>query len=169
MSAVSIEALHRSEGLRLQRYLLRTLGNPADAADATQETYLRLITALSRSHIERPPVFLLHVARNVALRMKRRQRFEARIFADVTDADLGNVVDGFALPERQVAARQELLRLAAAIDELPPRCREAFLLSRFDGFSNGEIAAHMGVSRSAIEQHLTKALLHCHRRCRELF
>ena len=34
MAAVSVDALHRSENLNLHRFLLRKLGNPADAADA---------------------------------------------------------------------------------------------------------------------------------------
>lgn len=169
MEIVSIDALHRREGLKLRRFLLRLLENPADAADATQETYLRMVAALARTDIEHPSALLFRVAHNVALRMRNRQRLERTLFSATDHADLAELVDGYALPERQVIARQELQRLAAAIDALPPRCREVFLLSRIDGVSNGEIAVRLGISRNMVEKHIIKALLHCRRVYRDLF
>ena len=167
MPPVSIETLHRSEGVKLQRFLVRLLGNATDAADAHQETYLRMLAALSRTRIEQPSAFLFQVAHNVALRMRNRQRLEGRLFRCTTDTGWTDIVDGHALPERQVMARQELKRLAVAIDALPPRCREVFLLVRIDGLSNGEAAARLGISRNMVEKHLVKALLQCRRHCHD--
>ncbi|MBO1020472.1 sigma-70 family RNA polymerase sigma factor [Methylobacterium sp. SD274] len=169
MPTVSVDALHRSEGLKLQRFLLRLLDNPADAADAMQETYLRLIKALNRTEIEHPPIFLFFVARNVANSLGKRRRFEADLFRQVTDVHLASGVDETIRTEEQVVARQQLRLVAAAIDELPPRCREVFLLSAFDGLANGEIAARLGISRNMVEKHLMKALLHTRRRCADFF
>lgn len=168
MPPTTIEALHRNEGVKLRRFLLRLLGSPEAAADAHQETYLRMLSALSRTTVDHPSAFLFQVANNVALRMRNRQRLEGTLFQPVTDTDLARIVDGYALPERQAMARQDLKRLAAAIDELPPRCREVFLLVRFDNLSNGEAAARLGISRNMVEKHLIKALLHCRRRCHDL-
>ena len=141
MAAVSVDALHRSENLNLHRFLLRKLGNPADAADAAQETYLRLVKALTTTDLEQPRLFLFHLARNVAANLGKRRRFEAGLFRSITDLELSSVVDGRAQTETQVIAREQLRLVAAAIDGLPPRCREAFLLSTFEGLSNGEVAA----------------------------
>lgn len=169
MDGISVDALHRREGSKLQRFLLRRLGNPTDAADATQETYLRMLAALSRTRVEHPPALLFRIAHNVALRTRNRRRLEHRLFADEGEVDLAEAIDGFALPERQLVARQELKRLAAAVDELPPRCREVFLLSRFDHIANGEIATRLGISRNMVEKHIIKALLHCRRSRLDLF
>lgn len=169
MNGAAIDALHRSEGAKLNRFLHRLLGDAADAADAAQETYLRLVRALSRTEIEHPRVFLFFVARNVAINLGKRRRFEARLFRSLSDETLGDLQDVHARSEQQVIARQQLRLLAAAIDELPARRREAFLLSAFDGLSNGEIAARMGVSRNMVEKHLMKALLHTRRRCSDFF
>ena len=165
MQPISIDALHRREGAKLRRFLLRLLGNPADAADAYQETYLRLLAALPRTRVERPSAFLFQIASNVALRMRNRQRLEGRLFQAVSEADLAGIADGYALPERQAIARQDLRRLAAAVDALPPRCREVFLLARIDGLANGEVAQRLGISRNMVEKHLIRALLHCRRLC----
>ncbi|AWN47588.1 RNA polymerase subunit sigma-70 [Methylobacterium terrae] len=169
MQPVSVDALHRCQGVRIRRFLTRLLGNPADAADAHQETYLLMLAALSRTEIEQPSAFLFQIAGNVARRMRNRRRLEGTIFQPVSDADWAGIADGTALPERQAMARQDLRRLATAIDELPPRCREAFLLARIEGLPNGEVAARLGVSRNMVEKHLIKALLHCRRRCGDLF
>jgi RNA polymerase sigma-70 factor (ECF subfamily) len=168
MRPIALDALHQTEGVKLRRFLLRLLGNQADAADAHQETYLRMLAALPHTHVEQPSAFLFQIAHNVALRMRNRRRREERVFQSVSEADLANVVDGYALPERQAIARHELRRLAAAVDELPPRCREVFLLVRIDGLANGEAAARLGISRNMVEKHLIKALLHCRRRTASL-
>ena len=167
MAAVSVDALHRSENLNLQRFLRRKLGNPADAADAAQETYLRLVKALTTTDLEHPRLFLFHLARNVAANLGKRRRFEANLFRSMTDLEVSGIVDGRAQTETQVIAREQLRLVAASIDTLPPRCREAFLLSTFEGLSNGEVAARLGVSRNMIEKHLIKALLHIRRECHE--
>ncbi|WP_454104310.1 RNA polymerase sigma factor [Methylorubrum extorquens] len=165
----AIDALYRHEGLKLRRFLQRLLDNPADAADASQETYLRMVAALSRTSIEHPSALLFRIATNVALRMRNRGRLERILFAAKCEAELAEIADGYALPERQTIARQELKRLAAAIDALPPRCREVFLLSRLDGLANGEIAQRLGISRNMVEKHIIKALLHCRRSRLDLF
>lgn len=169
MPAISIDALHRGEGVKLRRFLTRRLGNPVDAADAHQETYLLMIAALARTKIEQPSAFLFQIASNVARRMRNRQRLEGTIFQAVDDDDWAGLTDRHALPEQQAMARQDLRRLAAAIDELPPRCREVFLLARIDGLANGEVAQKLGISRNMVEKHLIKALLHFRRRCGDLF
>ncbi len=46
----------------------------------------------------------------------------------------------------------------AALDELPPQCRKAFRLHKLDGLSHAETAAAMGISRSAVEKHISAAL-----------
>lgn len=46
----------------------------------------------------------------------------------------------------------------STIDSLPKRCKEVFLLSRFDGLKNQEIATRLGVSVKSIEANITRAL-----------
>ena len=46
----------------------------------------------------------------------------------------------------------------AAIEELPPKCREVFVKSRFEGKKNKEIAEEMGISQKAVEANMTRSL-----------
>ena len=66
--------------------------------------------------------------------------------------------------EAVAAARERICILIEAVNELPPRCREVFLLSRFDDLSNGQIAERLGISRNMVEKHVIKAMVHCRRR-----
>jgi RNA polymerase sigma-70 factor (ECF subfamily) len=52
------------------------------------------------------------------------------------------------------------LRLAInqSLDKLPPRCREIFKLSRFEGKSNQEIASQLGISKRTVELQVSNAL-----------
>lgn len=50
--------------------------------------------------------------------------------------------------------------VAAALGQLPPRCREIFLLSRLHYFSNDEIAQRLHISRRSVENQFTTALHH---------
>jgi RNA polymerase sigma-70 factor (ECF subfamily) len=45
-----------------------------------------------------------------------------------------------------------------SVDKLPPRCREIFELSRLKGYSNQEIAQHLGLSKRTVELQISNAL-----------
>ena len=49
-------------------------------------------------------------------------------------------------PEQVASARQTLARLAAAVEQLPPRCREVFLRHKFDGCRQADLAREYGIS-----------------------
>ena len=51
--------------------------------------------------------------------------------------------------------------MAKAIEQLPNRCQQVFILSRLHGLANGEIAELLGISRNMVEKHIIRALLHC--------
>ena len=46
------------------------------------------------------------------------------------------------------------------VNQLPPKCKEVFLMSRYEGLSHKEIAQRLSISENAIKKHITKALSH---------
>ena len=85
---------------------------------------------------------------------------DERWIAKVWQDDLFFETDAPATQERALQAREQLAAVEIALSELPPRCREAFLLSRREGWASGRIAAHLGVSDRMVRLYLVRALEH---------
>jgi RNA polymerase sigma factor (sigma-70 family) len=76
----------------------------------------------------------------------------------VADFDWMNVSDDRPSAEAYVAARQELRLLQAALDELPPRCREVVLMRKVEGLSQKEVAKQMGIATDTVENQVAKGM-----------
>jgi len=143
----------------LVRRLTLRLGGRADASDIVQDAFLKLQRASTDQVIENPRSYLFRVADNLALDHIRRQTVRARHFHP--DDTIHLAASDEPSPERIVDYRQRLARLQQAIAALPAKQREAFLMHKIDGLSHSEVAQTMGISRSAVEKLITKALARC--------
>lgn len=61
------------------------------------------------------------------------------------------------IEENDVLKEQRLIALRKAIDELPPRCKEIFVLSKYEGYKYKEIAGRLGISINTVEIQIGKA------------
>jgi RNA polymerase sigma-70 factor (ECF subfamily) len=145
----------------VKHYLLGIIPKLEVAEDLTQEAFARLQSS-SRNNLDSPRGFLFRTARNLALdHLRRVRRVPIDQLDDFTSASL---VDEAPSPEELVAARQELAIMRAVILELPPKCRQVFLLVRLEGLSHREVAAEMGMSQTMVRKYLARAVDHIHQR-----
>src|SRR5262245_46109224 len=118
---------HRPEILA---YLMRLLGNPHDAQDVCQETFLRAHRASARLQPDtNSRAWLYRIATNAARTAARRR---ARAGTTASDVDVDT------LPARAVATadeREQLYLVARAMQALPTRQRAALVLRRFHDLS----------------------------------
>jgi RNA polymerase sigma-70 factor (ECF subfamily) len=98
----------------------------------------------------------MRIIGNLFIDLKRGKQREVTLFQPLTEVEFrtGDILD----PERILAGKQELEYVLAAIDALPPRCREAFTLHRFHGLSYAAVARRMGVSASTVENQIAEAM-----------
>lgn len=151
-------AEHRDE---LLAYLRKRLGHRETAADLAQETFFRMMKYRDATDIEDRRLMLFRIANNLITEYHRtRQRHHASDHFPYDE--MGPLQAEQPTVEAIVDTRKAIdILLKRTIVDLPPKCRLAFMLSRFDGLSYPQIADRMGVSVKMVEKHITKALLAC--------
>jgi RNA polymerase sigma factor (sigma-70 family) len=147
----------------LRRFLVARLGNTVDAEDLIQELWIKLGETPS-GPVANPRAYLYKMALNLGndmVRSRMRQQKREAAWSDlmVAAADT-QAVDPAASPERQLADRMELDQLLSAIRDLPERAQLVFRRHRIDGMSHAEVAAELGISKSAIEKNMATAMKH---------
>jgi len=140
----------------LLRYLFRVWPRRDEVTDLRQETYARVLEAAASSRPAQPRAFLFAIARNLMADRIRRERVVS--IEAVGDIDELHVLIEEVTPERSNIARQELKRLAAAFDLLPPKCRDVMWLRRVQEKSQKEVATEMGIKETTVEKHVSKAV-----------
>lgn len=138
------------------RYLQRNWRDPSEVADLRQEVYIRLYEAARRKRPDPVKPYIFLIARNMII--DRLRHGSVVSIESMAEAEWLNVRDMEPAPEQRVAARQELRRMQAALEELPPRCRQVILLRRVQGFSQREVAQKMGIKEDTVESQIVKGM-----------
>lgn len=151
---------------RLVRLCERFLGRREDALDAAQEVFLKAFRNAGRVRPRgRFYTWLYRVAVNHCLNQLRRRRV-VRFFSlerGVRPED-GEAAASFDPPspvadaQAGLLARERWRHTRRAIDALPAGQRAVLLLARFEGMSQREIAATLGISEGAVESRLSRAM-----------
>ena len=144
----------------------RLLGDPSDAADATQEVYVRVVRSVLGFRGESTFGTWLHrVTVNVCMTALRargdiRARGQSAGWAEM-DVE---IADPAANPESRAETADLAARTARALGELPEDAREVVVLRDVQGLSTKEAASVLGISEGAVKVRLHRA----HARLREL-
>lgn len=139
-------------------FLSRKVGGQA-APDLLQETFLRVLRYEKLDSVADPRAFLKTTAANLSRDFVRRRETQNK-YVD-PEADGADRPDAEAAPDAILDAKMRTARLIAAVEALPPRCREVFIMRRFHDLPQQEIADRLGISRNMVEKHLRLALSRC--------
>lgn len=171
---ISLEALiagDRAEFARLvdaysspiYRLGLRMLGNPQDAEDVLQNTFLNALTHLSgfegRSSLS---TWLYRIAANEALMLIRKRKPEVELEPDegeenAEDLKPTQIVDWSALPEDELLSGEGRKILDEAVQSLPESLRLVFLLRDVEGLSIKETAEALNLTETNVKTRLLRA------------
>ena len=146
----------------LLNFCLRSLKDRAAAADVVQESYARFLAMQRAGQAIAEPRALLHqTARRLLIDGHRRAAVRDHDDLDTLLETQQPAAPAHAQPEQIYAYEEYATAMASAIEALPPRCREAFILNRFDGLSHQQVADQMGISRNMVAQHIMRGVLTC--------
>ncbi|GLK73521.1 DNA-directed RNA polymerase sigma-70 factor [Ancylobacter dichloromethanicus] len=158
--ATDLGFLFRTEHERLMRAMRRLVGSPNTAEDLVQDVFVGLLRGSAFADAENKQAYLARCATNMALDHLRRERARARYLcgSDLSDCEVACTAP---LPDETLQGVQELALLRRTVDQLPPKCRVVFLLSRDHGLTMREIAARLGLSEKTVEKHIARAMTQC--------
>ncbi|MDE6330531.1 MAG: RNA polymerase sigma-70 factor [Muribaculaceae bacterium] len=146
MTIKEFEIYFRKLYLPLGMYALRIVEDDDVAEDMVQEAFVKTWKQLDGGReIANFRAFIYKCVRNECLAYISKE---------------GNMVGEDLIPEvadEEIDTSFRDARIWRAIDDLPEKCREIFLMSKRDGYSNEEIAEELGISIKTVKNQMTKA------------
>lgn len=152
----TIAAMVAEHSAALYRVAYSVMRNSADAEDAVQEAFLRVLKHREKLHeIRDVRVWLVRITWNVVLDRKRRSKTRPE---NDDIADFERVLPSTERrADEEAISSQENARILALIDRLPAKEREALLLSAVEELSTAEIAAVLKTTESSVRSRIFRA------------
>lgn len=145
-------------------YFLRRVSSVSEAEDLTHDVFARIIDGDRLKDLENPDSYVFAVAANLLKDRARRAHTREVYRIELEEAHREAEV---LTPERVLQGKEKLDAVRAGLAELTEKTRDMFILHRLEGLSHKEIADLYGVSVSAVEKHVIKALAHLARKVEE--
>ncbi len=141
--------------------LLRGHGrSEEEAEDLIQEALLRLheYCVQKKQEVRDEEAFLLRTVHNLHIDQHRRDRRHLYVNSPVEELEASRpLADPAPAPDEVFAAQQRLREISDALEAISTRTREVFFAHRA-GYGQAEIAAYHGISESAVEKHIARAV-----------
>ena len=166
-----IHQLFVSHARSLQAFFRGRWQARQDAADLTQEVYLRLLRAQERE-IHNPEAYLFTIANNLlkerfVMRNQQRERVD---LAHPQVLDTLHAEARLVEAERMAGIEREVhvSGLRIVVPELSARCQLVLLMAFEEELSHQEMANRLGISKTMVRKLLAQAIRHCRRRLLEM-
>ena len=142
----------------LTRYFRARVRNASEIDDLVQEVFTRIAARQDGGAVEHLNRYIFQTASSVLADRARRQRARRAELHVEFDPDRHSGVEFDA--HRTLSDREELGAVTACLLGMPERTRNIFILHRLEGSKYRDIAVQLGISVSAVEKHMARAVLH---------
>lgn len=161
--SAAVAKLFREHNQALLRFLVTKLHSEQEARDVAQEAYVRILNLDTPELVSHLRAYLFKTAANLAIDRLRSRAVEHRVL----ELDFFDEPPREPDPGRGLAASEELQLIARCLQELPAKCRQAFLLRRIDGMSSSEISKAIDVPERTVRHYIVEAIVYCQARLDE--
>jgi len=155
--AKQLADLARDHHRALLRFLTARTGSQDEAREVAQEAYAKMLALDKPETIGFLVGYMWKTAGRLAAERKRTRATRARL----DTVALYNAENQAPSAESLVYTQQRLALLEKAVDELPPKCLEAFILRVIEERSFKEVAKQMNISERWAMEYVARALEHC--------
>lgn len=149
-----VERLFSEHNASLVKFLRTRLRSNEEAREVAQEAYVRLLQLDKPQAVSYFRAFLFKTAGNIAIdRLRKDAREKNRTVFPIFEVETPST-------EKTASQRETIRLVSGSLDDLPPKCRKAFLLVRIYGMSTREVALQMHMTARMIRNYLVQATLH---------
>lgn len=153
-----LHALYRDHRGWLECWLRRRMGNAWDAADLSQDTFLRVLSSSQQiADLREPRAYLLTVGKRLLSNFYKRRSLEEAYLEALAQLP----EDSVPSPEQRWLLLETLQALDELLNGLPALVRRAFLWSQLEGLGYREIAERLRVSERTVKRYMAQAYEHC--------
>jgi RNA polymerase sigma factor (sigma-70 family) len=140
----------------LVKYFRRKTGNTAEAEDLAQDV---LVRALGHAHWTSPSQAKGYIFRAAINRWRDRRRRVGTWGQSVTWEDAEDEIEGAEnTPERVLMLQEEIVQVVRALESMNERTRAVLMLIKLEQMKVAAVAGMLGISVSAVNKHLARAL-----------
>ncbi len=148
----------------LLRFLTARTRDPSEAEEILQDLWFRIRGGAS-GPVANPQAYLHRSALNLANDRSRARGHRVRREAEWVEVSTsrsgsGEAIEDYPSAEAALDARRETAKVVSAVALMPDGAARVFRLHKLEGLSHGEVAATLGISKSAVEKHMAVALRH---------
>jgi len=143
---------------RLHKLLRRRGVKHHDAEDVIQDAFLKMQMYCNEGgQVHNSEAFLVRTVLNLFANSRAKKK--AVVFVEETEHDPVSLGGLAPAPDEEVAAEDCLRQVSSLVDGMTSRTRQIFLLHYIENYSYAQIASQLGISVSAIEKHVARAML----------
>jgi len=130
---------------------LRLVKNPETAEDIVQDCFIKIWDKRNNLEISGDKLaYLARMIRNSCLDFLKKRKIET--------SELNEAYQGSFEVEDVLITKDLQEKIDKTIDSLPEKCRQVFVLSRFEELSYNEISKQLNISKKTVEAHISRAL-----------
>lgn len=153
-----VQRLYSAHHAWLTGWLSRRVRDRSDAADLSQDTFLRVLMAPQQAeNLREPRAYLATIAKRLLANLYRRRSLEEawlEALASLPDEQAPSA-------ESQASILEALHEVDQVLSKLLPKARQAFLMSQIEGHSQEEIAQALNISVRTVQRYLIQGFEEC--------
>lgn len=152
---VAFYQLYERYGKRLYGFVLRFIKQEEDAEEIVQEVFIKIWESRKKIDVYASfESFIFTVAYNASISLLRKRISEKKYLEHLKNLQSENTPDVIG----EIHFNELNEKIKALLNELTPRQREIFRMSREEGLTHGEIAKKLNISVFTVKKHISNTL-----------